>query len=135
MSQFQFSSRTNQTHPHLCSTSHLLPWIPQVRSKVAQKLWKHAYNGFAERLGKNSSYYYYTFLPQVYPVLRIIYELKGISQAEKPSYMTCSLLKWTSRKIREEISHKYLLIRDFSVVCYTVLSPKNSCTKFTPECQ
>lgn len=136
MSQFRFSSRTNQTHPvHICSPHHIHSHGFHRPAPKFHKSYENMHTMDLLRLGKNSSYYYTFLPPQVYPVLRIIHELKGISQAEKPSYMTWSLLKWTSRKRREEKPHKYPLIRDFSVVCYTVLFPKNSSTKFTPECQ
>ena len=137
MSQFQFSSRTNQTHPvHICSPHHIrFPWpVPELH-----KSYENMHTVNLLRLGKNSSYYYTFLPPQVYPVLRIIHELKG--KTEKPSSRKTFIydMKSTKMDIKKKKEGNTTQVpanqRFFSSVLYSTVSKKNSCTKFTPECQ
>lgn len=88
---------TKHIQSMLLPTSHLLP---QPRPVKFHKSYENMHTmNLLRDWAKTVPTTIIHSVSSVYPVLRIIYELQS-SQAEKPSYMTCSLLKWTSRKIR-----------------------------------
>lgn len=75
-----------QTHPvHVAPTSSAPIWLPQALLQSFTKVMKTCmYSSLLRDWAKTVPTIMHS-PPQVCPVLRIIYELQGISQAEKPS--------------------------------------------------